>query len=102
MFVVSRIEGRRGEENGVLAGWQRRVGKVPSSWGGEERRGKCLRNGKEQLQRGQGVELGRKLHPWTLGCSVGGGVNEGKRAWLWAGLTQAVSQERGSFLLHSS
>lgn len=42
-FVVSRVEGKSGEENGLLARWQRRTGKLLSSWGGEEKRGSaCL------------------------------------------------------------
>lgn len=53
---------------------------------------------------GQGEVPGRKLHPWTLGHSIGGGVNireEGLARSIWVGLNQAVSQERDSLLCFS-
>lgn len=59
-----------------MARWQRRAGKVPSSWGGGERRGKCFASSEKQLQlEGAGAVPERKLHPWTLGHSIGGGVH---------------------------
>lgn len=98
-FVVSTVEGRSGDENGLLARWWRRPGKVPSCWGAAERGGKRLPGWEERLWWGGGGHSGTELHPWTLGHLLGGG---GLCMSIWGGgLTQAVSQERDS-LLHFS
>lgn len=65
VLVVSELRGRSGEENGLLASGRKRAGKVPSSWGGGERRGSACPAVSSCSGVGVELKLGRKLHPWT-------------------------------------